>query len=153
LIPDFLDLLEALLAARARFLIVGGYAVGIHGYPRATKDLDVWLEASDQNAPRVMEALRAFGAPLHGLTEEELQTPGMGLQIGVPPGRIDVLTQISGVEFEEAWPERLEASFFGRMSCPVIGRAELLKNKRASGRAQDLADVEALERLTPLSPK
>lgn len=149
MIPDFLDLLEALLAVNARFLVVGGYAVGIHGHPRATKDLDVWVEASDQNAPKVIAALRNFGAPLHGLTEEELRTPGVGLQLGVPPGRIDILTQISGVDFEQAWPHRIEASFFDRLTCPVIGRGELLKNKRTSARAQDLADVEALEKLTP----
>ena len=149
MIPDFLDLLEALLAAQARFLVVGGYAVGVHGYPRATKDLGIWVDATAQNAPRVMAALQTFGAPLHGLTEQDLRTAGVGLQIGVPPGRIDILTQISGVDFEQAWPQRLEASFFGRMVCPVIGRQDLITNKRASARAQDLADVEALEKLTP----
>ncbi len=147
MIPDFLDLLEALLAEEARFLIVGGYAVGIHGHPRATKDLDVWVEPGEENAPRVIAALRRFGAPLHGLTEEDLRTPGVGLQLGVPPGRIDILTRISGVDFEQAWPHRIEASFFGRVGCPVIGRRELLQNKRASARTQDLADVEALEKL------
>jgi hypothetical protein len=88
--PDFLDLLRALLDAEARFLIVGAYAVGIHGRPRATKDLDVWVEASDDNAPRVIRALTAFGAPLMGLTLDDLRAPGVGLQIGVEPGRIDV---------------------------------------------------------------
>lgn len=103
--PDFLDLLRALLAAEARFMIVGAYAVGVHGRPRATKDLDVWVEASSSNAPRVMAALREFGAPLMGLTEADLEQAGVGLQIGVEPGRIDVLTAISGVKFEDAWPE------------------------------------------------
>src|SRR6187551_4136132 len=90
--PDFLDLLRALLGASARFLVVGAYAVGVHGRPRATKDLDVWVEASAANAPKVIAALREFGAPLMGLTEAELHQPGIGLQIGVEPGRIDVLT-------------------------------------------------------------
>ena len=82
--PDFRDLLYELSAAEAHFLIVGGYAVALHGRPRATKDLDVWVEATKENAQRVMNALRAFGAPLHGLVERDLELPGIGLQIGVP---------------------------------------------------------------------
>lgn len=99
--PDFLDLLRALLAADARFMIVDAYAVGVHGRPRATKDLDVWVEASAINAPKVMAALREFGAPLMGLTVDDMREPGVGLQIGVEPGRIDLLTAISGVRFDE----------------------------------------------------
>ncbi|MGD0675164.1 MAG: hypothetical protein ABSC94_07075 [Polyangiaceae bacterium] len=143
---DFLDLLTALSAAEARFLVVGGYAVGVHGRPRATKDLDVWIEASTDNARKVMQALRAFGAPLGDLAEGDLETPGSGFKMGEPPSRIDILTQIEGVRFEDAWPRRLETSF-GSVRCAVIGRADLLKNKRAAGRPQDLADLAALERL------
>jgi hypothetical protein len=143
---DFLDLLSALSAAEARFLVVGGYAVGVHGRPRATKDLDVWVEASEENASKVIAALRAFGAPLGDLTERDLATPGTGFKMGEPPARIDILTQIEGVRFEQAWPRRIEASF-GPVRCPVIGRDDLLANKRAAARAQDLADVAALERL------
>jgi hypothetical protein len=121
--------------------------VGVHGHPRATKDLDVWVEASAENAPRVMRGLLAFGAPLMGLTESELTEPGVGLQIGVPPGRIDVLTKISGVSFLEAWTRRIVANFGDDVRCDVIGLKDLLRNKRASGRLQDLADVDALERL------
>jgi len=109
--PDFLDLLRALLAADARFMVVGAYAVGVHGRPRATKDLDVWVEASPENAPKVVNGLREFGAPLMGLTEADLGVPGIGLQIGVEPGRIDILTAISGVLFDEAWPSKIEAEF------------------------------------------
>lgn len=145
--PDFLDLLRALLAANARFMIVGAYAVGVHGRPRATKDLDVWVEASARNAPKVINALRDFGAPLMGLTEADLREPGIGLQIGIEPGRIDVLTSISGVTFEEAWPTKVEADFGDTVRCAVIGLSHLLQNKRASARPQDLADVAALERL------
>lgn len=144
--PDFLDLLRAFSDAEVRFLVVGAYAVGVHGRPRATKDLDVWVEASDENAPRVMRGLVSFGAPLLGLTEADLRRPGIGLQIGVEPGRVDVLTKISGVSFDEAWRGRIEADF-GGVRCNVIGLAELLQNKRASGRPQDLADVHALEGL------
>ena len=131
--PDFLDLLRALLAADARFMIVGAYAVGVHGRPRATKDLDVWVEATSSNAPRVMAALREFGAPLMGLTEPHLEQPGMGLQIGVEPGRIDVLTAISGVRFEDAWPAAVQADFAPGVRCHVIGLNQLLQNKRAAG--------------------
>lgn len=103
--PDFLDLLRALNDAKARFMVVGAYAVGVHGRPRATKDLDVWVEASPENAPRVMRALVEFGAPLMGLSVDDLRSPGHGLD-RCRPGRIDVLTKISGVSFDEAWPTR-----------------------------------------------
>ena len=145
--PDFLDLLRALLGADVRFLVVGAYAVGVHGRPRATKDLDVWVEASAENAPKVINGLIEFGAPLMGLTESDLQTPGVGLQIGVEPGRIDVLTSVSGVRFEDAWPRKVQANFAEGLRCDVIGLDDLLQNKRAAGRPQDLADVAALERL------
>lgn len=148
--PDFLDLLRALSDAEARFLVVGAYAVAIHGRPRATKDLDVWVEASDENAPRVLKALTEFGAPLMGLTLDDLRVPGVGLQIGVEPGRIDILTAVSGVTFQEAWPARVEGSFGDEVRSNVIGMEHLMRNKRASGRPQDLADVAALERLIRL---
>lgn len=144
--PDFRDLLYELSAAEARFLIVGGYAVALHGRPRATKDLDVWVEATKENAPRVLKALRAFGAPLHGLVEHDLEAPGVGLQIGVPPQRIDVLTAASGLRFEDAWPNRVELTIAPDLRCSFLGLSDLLQNKRAAGRPQDLADVAALER-------
>jgi hypothetical protein len=143
---DFLDLLTALCAADARFLVVGAYAVGVHGRPRATKDLDVWIEASPENARKVLRALREFGAPLGDLTEQDFEHPGTGFKMGEPPARIDILTQIEGVRFEDAWPRRLGTTF-GSVKCAVIGRDDLLINKRAAGRPQDLADVDALERL------
>src|ERR1700742_4919189 len=115
--PDFLDLLRALLGADVRFLVVGAYAVGVHGRPRATKDLDVWVEPSATNAPKVIQGLIEFGAPLMGLTAADLQTPGVGLQIGVEPGRIDVLTLVSGVRFEDAWPRKVQANFAEGVRC------------------------------------
>jgi hypothetical protein len=130
--------------------VIGAYAVGVHGHPRATKDLDIWIEASPENASRVMDALRQFGAPLMGLSEQDLATPGIGFMMGVPPRRIDVLTHISGVEFADAWPHRVEAAFGEALRCPVIGLENLIANKRAVDRAQDRADVEALERLREL---
>jgi hypothetical protein len=144
--PDFLDLLTALNAAESRFLVVGGYALGVHGRPRATKDLDLWIEASADNARRVMQALRDFGVPLGDLAEKDLETPGTGFKMGEPPSRVDILTRIDGVRFEDAWPRRLQTSL-GPVRCGVIGWADLLVNERAAGRPQDLADVAALEKL------
>lgn len=144
---DFLELLSALLAAEARFLVVGAYAVGVHGHPRATKDMDVWVESNAANAERVISALNAFGAPLGGLTANDLSKPGTGFKMGAPPRRIDVLTRIDGILFEQAWPNRVQASFSDSLVCPVIGLADLIENKRAAARPQDLADVAALERI------
>jgi hypothetical protein len=145
--PDFVDLLRSLLAADVRFMVVGAYAVGVHGRPRATKDLDVWVEPSAENAPRVIRALVDFGAPLMGLTEQDLREPGLGLQIGMEPLRIDILTKVSGLAFAEAWATHIEAEFADGVRCPVIGLDALVINKRASARPQDLADVAALEKL------
>jgi hypothetical protein len=143
---DFRDLLSALSDAEARFMVVGAYAVAVHGRPRATGDLDVWVEPSAENASRVMSALAAFGAPLMGLTEAHLSASGPGLHIGVPPRRIDILTSVSGLSFADAWPNRIQASF-GGLQCPVIGLNDLITNKRASARPKDLADVDALMRV------
>lgn len=143
---DFLDLLSALSDAEARFLIIGGYAVGAHGYPRATKDLDVWVEASSVNATRVIAALMVFKAPIGDLTAADLATPGVGFMMGRPPSRIDILTKIAGLEFEQAWPRRVTMTF-GYAEYPVISIDDLIVNKRAAGRTQDLADAEVLEKI------
>jgi hypothetical protein len=145
---DFLELLSSLLAANARFLVIGAYAVGIHGRPRATKDLDVWIEATPANAACVLDALRRFGAPLGDLTASDLDHVGTGFKMGLPPRRIDILTQIEGISFAEAWPNRIEGDFGEGVRCPVIGLADIITNKRAAGRPQDLADVAVLERIS-----
>ena len=142
---DFRDLLSALCAAGARFLIVGAYAVSFHAEPRATGDLDVWVEATAENAARVLAALRAFGAPLHDLTEDDLAHPDVVFQIGLPPRRIDVLTSITGVGFEEAWAGRAEVTY-GDVRCFAIGRDALIRNKLALSRPKDLVDVDLLRR-------
>ena len=144
---DFLDLLSSLAAAEVRFLVIGAYAVGIHGHPRATRDLDVWVEATPENAARVLDALHAFGAPLGDLTASDLDHVGAGFKMGIPPRRIDILTQIEGISFDAAWPNRLDAEFGDGVRCPVIGLADIITNKRAAGRPQDLADVAVLERI------
>ncbi len=148
--PDFVDLFRALSEARVEFLVVGAYAVGIHGHPRATKDLDVWVRATPENAEKVIAALRAFGAPLGDLTGADLATPGTGFKMGVAPRRIDILTKISGIDFDAAWPGREQAEFGDGVRANVIGRDDLIANKRAAGRPQDLADVAFLERLERL---
>lgn len=141
---DFDEMLAALSAAGADFLVVGAYAVAVHGRPRATGDLDLWVRPTVDNASRVWQALATFGAPLSQLTEADLARPDLIFQIGVPPARIDVLTGVSGVTFDEAWPRRAMVMVSGR-SVPVIGREDLIRNKKASGRPRDLADVAELE--------
>lgn len=145
MIQDFRDLLAELVRTDARFLVVGAHALSVHGVPRATVDLDVWIEASPDNARRVWAALAAFGAPLASLQirESDLTQPDTVAQFGLPPWRIDILTGISGVRFDEAWPERVEDLFDG-VRVPFIGRAAFIRNKRASGRLKDLADIESL---------
>lgn len=141
---DFVDLLRAFTAHDVRFLLVGAYALGVHGRPRATGDLDVWIEASPANADRVMQALAAFGAPLAEVSAADFARPGIVFQMGLPPARIDVLTEITGVSFAEAWTDRVRAPF-GPVVVDVIGREAFIKNKRATGRAKDLGDVESLD--------
>ena len=140
---DFLDLLRAFIDARVRFLIVGAYALGVHGRPRATGDLDVWVDPTPDNAAGIMQALDAFGAPVTQVTVEDFSRPGVVFQMGLPPFRIDVLTELSGLTFAEAWPGRTQAAF-GPLTVDVIGREAFIKNKRATGRARDLGDIEAL---------
>ena len=141
--PDFVDLLRAFIAADVRFLIVGAYALALHGRPRATGDLDVWIEATPQNAARVMKALAAFGAPLADVSVDDFSREGVTYQIGVAPGRIDILTQLTGLSFAEAWPERMRRPF-GDVDVDFIGRAAFIRNKRATGRAKDLGDIEGM---------
>ena len=140
---DFVDLLRAFIAADVRFLIVGAYALAVHGRPRATGDLDVWIDATAENALRVMTALREFGAPLDEISESDFASPGVVYQLGVPPVRIDILTQLTGLAFADAWPERLQKPF-GDVEAPFIGRTAFLENKRATGRPKDLGDIEGM---------
>jgi hypothetical protein len=142
---DFSDLLSTFNAHGVEYLVVGAHALAAHGLIRATKDLDVLVRPSPANAPRVLAALTAFGAPLQDLTEQDLCTPGLIFQIGVPPVRIGVITVIDGVEFEDAWRSRVTVSLAG-VEVPVLSRHHLIVNKSTAGRKQDLADVEWLER-------
>jgi hypothetical protein len=142
---DFHDLLLELADAGAEFVVVGGHAVAFHGHPRATKDMDILIRADKSNAERVYVALAAFGAPLETFEVKAADFAAYDgvLQIGLPPRRIDILNRADGITFEEAVAERACFTLDGR-TIPVIGRAALLKNKRAAGRPQDIADVEAI---------
>ena len=143
--PDFKDLLSEFNARGVEYLIVGAYALAAHGHVRATGDLDVWIRADKANAARVLEALQAYGAPTDAITEDDLSRPGTVFQIGVPPFRIDVLTAIDGVDFAEAWASRFSTDYAGQKT-PVLSVRHLIKNKRAVGRPQDLADLDWLEK-------
>ena len=140
---DFVEMLSALSAAGARFLIVGAHALAAHGAPRATGDLDVWIQATPENAARVFQALTSFGAALLDLSVDDLWKPDTVFQIGLPPSRIDILSSISGVEFDAAWPRRIDVTI-GDLAVGVIGRSDYIANKKASGRPKDLIDIELL---------
>lgn len=143
---DFRDLLSSFVGAEVRFLVVGAYALAYHGHVRATKDLDVWVDAGPANAGRVLVALEAFGAPVSDLSAKDLSNPDTVFQIGVEPRRIDIVCGVDGLKFDAAWEHRESLEIDG-LSIPVLGRRDLLVNKKAVGRLQDLADVEALEKL------
>ena len=141
---DFVEMLAALSAAGADFLVVGAYALAAHGRPRATGDLDLLVRATPANARRVWAALQTFGAPLDDLTLDDLTSSDLVYQIGVAPTRIDLLTGLTGVGFDEAWASRVTLTLEG-VQVPIIGRDALIRNKRALGRPRDLADVAELE--------
>lgn len=140
---DFNEFIACFEAHEVRYLIVGGYAVAAHGHPRYTKDLDVWVRVDPENARRIIEALGDFGFGGLGLAADDFLEDEVVVQLGREPQRIDLLTFVSGVDFDEAFENRLLAEF-GEMQVPVIGRAELRRNKLATGRLRDLADLEDL---------
>ena len=141
---DFEELFACLNAREVRAVIVGGYAFAFHAKPRFTKDVDIFIDPSTDNARQILEALADFGFGGLGLSAEDLTRPGSIVQLGVPPNRVDFVTAIDGVTFEEAWNGRV-AGHYGAQPVYYLGRAELIRNKRASGRTQDRADLEALE--------
>jgi len=137
-----------LTARGVRFVVVGGHALAYHGRPRYTKDLDVFVEPSAENAGRLLLGLADFGFGSLDLKAADVDRPGMVVQLGIAPNRIDLLTTIDGVSFDQAWNGRVVGRF-GTESVPFLGRRELLANKRAVGRLQDLADIEVLESEEP----
>lgn len=146
---DWYDFLRELVDFNVRFLVVGAHALAVHGVPRATQDLDVWIDPSAENAQLTLNALVKFGAPVHalGVTLGDLSAPGLVVQIGMPPNRIDVLTGISGVDdFGAAWDARVSHTIRERL-IPFLDVSRLKVNKLATGRKRDLADLESLNAL------
>lgn len=141
---DFKEFIELLNAHNVRYLVVGGYAVAFHGYPRYTKDLDVWIELSAQNADNVMKALNEFGFGSLGLKSEDFLESDQIIQLGYPPNRIDIVTTLKELSFEDCYKARVEVDIQG-LKINFIDLENLKYNKRATGRPQDLADAENLE--------
>ncbi len=140
---DYKEMLSCFSDEKVEYLLVGAHALAVHGHPRATKDIDFFVRANADNAVRLIHALQRFGAPTQGLSPADFSTRGAVFQIGAGPRRIDILTSIDGVDFEDAYPRKVVARLEG-IDVAVISRADLIANKRATGRTQDLADVERL---------
>lgn len=147
---DFSDMIKIFLEEQVKFLLVGGMSINLYGYVRTTKDMDLWVQASIENAPKVVKALAKFGAPMQDISVDDFEVEGTVFQIGVDPIRIDVLTKITGVKFEEAI---LNAKIMEveDLKIPTISIKDLIKNKKASGRLQDLADVQKLEKINKIT--
>ncbi|OHD68407.1 MAG: hypothetical protein A2W19_14420 [Spirochaetes bacterium RBG_16_49_21] len=141
---DYRDMLSLLLENKVDFLLVGAYALAVHGFPRATADIDVFVKPSQGNARRVYKALSEFGAPLGNVSVADFESPGTILQIGVAPRRIDLITEIGGLSFDEASEDKDIVEIEG-LSIPVISKAKLIINKLATGREKDRLDAEALK--------
>lgn len=141
--PDFRDLFKALNEAGARYLVIGAHAVMFHSEPRYTKDLDVWVEPTSGNSQHVWAALHAFAAPLREVLPDDFSNPDVVFQMGREPNRIDVLTSVAGVKFLSAWKRRIRSSY-GNQPIFVIGREDLIRNKKAAGRPRDLLDAQKL---------
>jgi hypothetical protein len=140
---DFQDILRAFNAHKVKYLVIGGYAFGVHLEPRTTKDIDLWIRTDRENAKAVFQALTDFGAPIAGMTPDNFMD-GTVFQMGQSPERIDILQQVSGLDFDSAWEHRLEGFIDEDTPALVISREDLIRNKLASGRDQDLLDVKRL---------
>ena len=143
--PHFRDLLSALTAEGAEFLVVGAYALAVHGLPRATGDIDIWVRPKRDNAQRIWQALLNFGAPLSGMKLEDFHTPDIVFRMGRAPSQIDILTSVSGLTFDDAWPNRVEQVVQG-IKVSVISPADQIRNKRSTDRPKDKLDADWLER-------
>ena len=141
---DFKEFIQSLSDNGVRYLVIGGYAVALHGYPRYTKDIDIWIEMSPENAARMVKALEQFGFASLGLQEADFLVPHQMIQLGYPPSRIDLISTPAGVDFESCYASRVEVEIEG-VTVHFIDLENLRLNKRATGRLQDLADLEHLE--------
>jgi predicted nucleotidyltransferase len=140
---DFREFIASLNDNQVRYLVIGGYAVAFHGYPRYTKDIDIWIEMSEANATGIVKALEDFGFGSLGLEADDFLEADQIIQLGYPPARIDLITTAPGVDFEECYKSRIEVDIEG-VSVNFIGLEDLKRNKQAAGRMQDLADLENL---------
>ena len=147
--PDFRDMLSCLKEASVEFLIVGAYALAAHGLPRATGDIDILVRRDDVNSRRIMQAIAKFGAPTSDLSEQDFTSPDMVVQFGVEPCRVDLLTRISGVEFDDAWRNKVKVEVDG-LELYVLSKTDLLKNKLAAGRDKDKSDIAWLMEQTSI---
>lgn len=143
LAPDYKEFIELLNSKEIKYMIVGGYAVAWHGYPRFTGDIDFWLAISKENAQKTIEALHAFGFSSLAISESDLLKEDIVLQLGYPPVRIDLLTSVTGLNFDECYPSAIHATIDG-VETFIIDKESLIKNKRATGRKRDLGDIEEL---------
>ncbi len=141
---DYKDMLRVLSEEGVKFLLIGAYAMAVHGYPRATMDMDIWIMPSPKNAEAVFRAFHRFGAPLNNLTKDDLQEDDVVFQIGIAPRRIDIMTSASGLQFEDVYLKAMTVNIAG-IDVRVPRIEDLIANKRAVGRTKDLADAEALE--------
>ncbi|MGB7983660.1 MAG: nucleotidyltransferase [Terracidiphilus sp.] len=150
MLKDQREIIAAFNAHGVKYLVIGGHAVSIHAEPRGTKDLDLFIKADEENSKAVFAALVEFGAPISGMTPADFNDKATTVfQMGVEPGRVDILQGIAGVSFDEAWESRVEELLDGQIPAHVISREHLIQNKLAAGRYQDLADVEKLRESTP----
>lgn len=141
---DFIDILSAFTDEKVEYMVVGGYAMAFHGFVRATGDIDLWIRASEENAERVWRGLQKFGAPLFDLSREDLMAPEMVFQMGVVPNRIDLITSVDGVTFDEAWKDH-QIVEIENLRVPIVAKSHLLINKKATGRPKDRIDVLWME--------
>jgi len=141
--PHFVEILSAFRDAGVEFLVIGAHALAVHGHVRATLDIDLWVKPTLDNAARTWRALERFRAPLSKMKLEDFAEPEVLYQIGLPPSRIDIMTSVTGLDFDAAWPNRMMAAF-GTVDAPVLGLEDMRTAKRAAGRLKDLADLEEL---------
>ncbi len=141
---DFKEFIQLLNDNQVKYLVIGGYAVAVHGHPRYTKDIDIWIEISEENAQKLVTALTQFGFESLGLTSDDFQTPNQIIQLGYPPNRIDLITNPDGIDFQACYDSKIEV-ILNDVPVKFINLDNLKKNKLASGRLQDLADLEKLQ--------
>ena len=142
---DYKEMLSILSEEKVKYLVIGAFALSTYGYPRATGDIDIWVEANEENSRKVLKSLIRFGAPMDKISQDDFKTKGLIFQIGVAPRRIDITTLIDGVDFETAYPNRKDI-IIENITVPVISLEDLIKNKQSKGRDKDILDLKMLKK-------